>query len=357
MNELVQKLGKGDDGARTAPDSAGAAALPGAPMAYLAALVGGMAGAFATFYLALFALLVNGNLPPPAFTNSLCIDEKLNFMREHPVTSPELLVIGSSVAWRHFDGAAVASAAQGVKPLNAGFCGIHINQSVYVANWLLDRNPTVRHVVMIASPQDFAECRKKPTAVFDLEDVNGYVYGGASRWPYYIRYFSPGSLFSNARRIKDRRAGVPGADPLVFDAFGGGPLDTTWSRPTLYYGAPEPTDPVCFQAMRTLADRLHREGRSFMVVSTPLHPEWKAKEDPGGKFLDAMNASILDALTTSKAQYWNADTDWKTQRASFTDAIHLRWSAAQAFSAALAQRLPLARLDSAAGRSTVTNNR
>lgn len=342
MNESVTRNRIVGNGAHAAPDASSRASPGPTPLRYLAALAAGALGACVLFYVLLFGLRASGNLPPPAFTNSLCIDEKLNFMRENPVPSPGLLVVGSSVAWRHFDGSAIADLPQ-TRPLNGGFCGIHVNQSVYVTNWLLDRNPSVRHVVMITSPQDFGECSMKRTEVFDLADVDAFVYEGASAWPYYLRYFAPGSLFGNARKIKVRRAGVQGEDPLAFDRFGGGPLDTTWSRPTLYYGAPEPLDQTCFDALGTLATRLHREGRPFTVVSTPLHPDWKAKEDPDGSFIRQMNAAIASALKPGDGRYWDADAEWKTQRSSYTDAIHLRWSAARTFSVALAQELQMSR--------------
>ena len=76
-----------------------------------------------------------------------------------------------------------------------------------------------------------------------------------------------------------------------------------------------------------------------MVVSTPVNPDWKAKEDPDGTFLADFDARILDVVKTTNARYWDADGEWATARASFTDAIHLRWSAAQEFSTELARQL------------------
>ncbi|OSO73949.1 hypothetical protein EGI94_07180 [Stutzerimonas stutzeri] len=43
------------------------------------------------------------------------------------------------------------------------------------------------------------------------------------------------------------------------------------------------------------------------------------------------------------AQYWNADREWVAPPAAFVDAIHLRWSAVQDFSMALAEQLREAR--------------
>lgn len=333
MNESVNETGKGEFGACSAREGGSRAVAP-ASRGYIVALVGAMVTTLAAFYLTLLALLATGNLPPPAFSNSLCIDEKLSFMREHPALSPNLLVIGSSVAWRHFDSAAVANNAQGIRPLNGAFCGLPANRSEYVASWLLDRHPTVRQVLMIAAPQDFAECSKKPAVVFDREDVDNFVYGGASRWPYYMRYFSPISLVGNARKIKNERTNL-----MVFTRFGDGPLNTTRALETLGYGPPEPLESACFQALRSLAIRLQRDGRQFMVVTTPLHPDWKAQVDPDGTFFADFDARIRGALKATNARYWDADKEWKPARTAFTDAIHLRWSVAQDFSAAVARQL------------------
>ena len=203
-----------------------------------------MLGAFA----ALLAWLHHSdNLPPPAFSNSLCVDEKLRFLRHNPIDQPNLLVIGSSVAWRHVDGDVLRSSAPELRPFNGAFCGLHANQSAYVADWLLDRQPSIRQVVMIVDPLDFAGCWKVPDAVFDREDADHYVYQQASRWGYYMRYFSPRSLLRNARTIKAQRANEIEWDPLVFTRHGDGPLEPRADR-GLFYGEPDPLDNSCFAA-------------------------------------------------------------------------------------------------------------
>lgn len=304
---------------------------------YLAGLLAGVAGACAAFFLGLGALHATGNLPPPAFSNSLCVDEKLGFMRRHPTSDADLLVIGSSVAWRHFDGAAVT----GLRPLNGAFCGLRANQAVYVADWLLGREPAVSEVVMIASPQDFAECAQTREAIFDRADADRFVYGDAATWPFYVRYFAPVSLLRNARRVRDQREAVIALDPLVFDRYADGPMDTDASRPDLVYGAPPSLDDACFAAVADFARRMRAEGRDFSLVTTPLHPAWKAQQDPDGRFLAEFDRRLHALAQASDARYWNADREWTPPVEAFTDAIHLRWSGAQDFSAALARRLDL----------------
>lgn len=307
---------------------------------YLLALLGGLLCAIAAFGLTLLGLDNSGNLPPPAFSNNLCVDEKLNFLRDHPVASPDLLVIGSSVAWRHVDGDELVKNSPTAKPLNGAFCGLFANQSTYVGNWLLDHEPTIRRVVMVIDPQDFAGCWKVPDSVFNRDDADAYVYDKASRWPYYLRYFSPISLVRNALTVKGQRNGQNEWDPLIFDHYGGGPLDTENSR-RLLYGKPDALDHACFDALSAMADRLKREARKFTVVTTPLHPDWKSKYDPNGTFLAEFDSRIKHSLSQSDARYWNADKELETSAEDFVDAIHLRWSAAQRFSAALAERLYL----------------
>jgi len=297
--------------------------------AYLIWMGVGLFGSLALFASLILGLRVTGNLPPPAFSNSLCADEKLGFMREHPVPAPNVLVIGSSVAWRHFDGQTVAERAPRVRPLNGAFCGLHANQSVYVANWLLDRETTVEQVLMIVDPLDFAGCSTVATAVFDRRDADAYVYGQGSAWLPYMR---------NARTVKAQRAGQVEFDPLVFNRYGDGPLDTQNSR-ELLYGQPEPLDPTCFAALDSLAQRLKREGRPLTVVATPLHPQWKAEHESRGRLVAEFDSRLRQTLAHSGAQFWNADTDHRISETAFVDAIHLRWSAAQALSVDIAARL------------------
>ncbi|EWC40953.1 hypothetical protein GFL09_04620 [Pseudomonas stutzeri] len=306
---------------------------------YLLGMFAGLFGMLGGFAGVLAWLNHTDNLPPPAFANSLCVDEKLHFLRHNPIDRPNLLIVGSSVAWRHVDGDVLVEQTPGLRPLNGAFCGLHANQAGYVADWLLDREPTIRQVVMIVDPQDFAGCWKEPDAVFDREDVDRYVYQQASRWGYYMRYFSPRSLLRNARTVKAQRANEIEWDPLVFTRHGDGPLEPQADR-GLFYGKPDSLDDSCFAALSRLSNRLQQEQRQLLLVSTPLHPQWKAEVDGDGSFLARFDAKLTDAIAgNAGAQYWNADREWVAPPAAFVDAIHLRWSAVQGFSEALAKQL------------------
>src|SRR3546814_16957189 len=66
--------------------------------------------------------------------------------------------------------------------------------------------------------------------------------------------------------------------------------------------------------------------------------------DLDGSFLARFDAKLNAAIAGhAGAQYWNADREWVAPPAAFVDAIHLRWSAVQGFSVALAEQLQEAR--------------
>lgn len=306
---------------------------------YLVAFFGSILGMFALFYGGLFALAATGNLPPPAFTNSICVDEKLAFLRREQPEAPSLLVIGSSVAWRHFDGQTVTRRLPGTVPLNGAFCGQTMDQTAFSAAWLLDRYPTARDVLLIVAPQDFDDCSAANGAYFDREDVDDYVFDGASPWPYYTRYFSLESLVRNASGIAAKRSGANQVDPLVFDRYGSGPLDSATGRGAQFYGKVAGLDADCFTALSQLGARLAQEGRHFMVASTPLHPEWKATQDPQGLIQARFNAGIRKALLASGGEYWDSNQALSLDAGLFFDSIHLRWSGVPRYTDALIRAL------------------
>lgn len=308
------------------------------PTGYLLGLVGGLGVSLAAFGGLLAGLQQTGHLPPPAFSNSVCVDEKLSFMRNNRINDANLLVVGSSVAWRHVDGETLVEHAPGTRPMNGAFCGLRANQTLYVASWLLDREQSIREVVMVVDPIDFAGCAASRDAVFDREHADGYVYQGAWGWQYYMRYFSPASLVRNAVGIKAQRTDPQHINALAFNRYGDGPLKAPGSR-GLFYGEGEPLDAACFGALRQLATRLDREGRPFTVVSTPLHPEWKARFDARGELVESFDQRLHTALQGTGARYWNANREWAPAEELFVDAIHMRWPAAQAFTRQLAERL------------------
>src|SRR5262245_4835561 len=68
---------------------------------YVAVLATTIALTAAGFVGVVMGLDAAGRRPPPAFSNSYCLDAKLASLRENPPPQPTHLIIGSSVPWRN----------------------------------------------------------------------------------------------------------------------------------------------------------------------------------------------------------------------------------------------------------------
>ncbi|RYI35775.1 MAG: hypothetical protein EON48_00660 [Acetobacteraceae bacterium] len=302
------------------------------PFAVLASAVGCL-----LLFVGLLAVLDRtGHLPPPALTNSICTDEKLANMRSHPPQDPNFLVIGSSVAWRHFDSAALVRHDTAAKPYNGGFCGLAMHQTGFAAHWLLDRFPTVREVLLIAVPQDFEHCGKEPAALFNVSDVDAYL--ASKRWPalFYLRYFDPFSLTRNASGIAAMRSGSDLRDPMLFTQFGDGPLDPG-PQGGLGYGAVPKLDGACFAVLRQLAQQLAAQQRQLIVAMTPMNPDWSRSFDPSGQTVKDFADGLRQAVAGTSATVWDGNQNTHFQAADFSDGFHLRWASARIFSERLIQ--------------------
>jgi hypothetical protein len=281
-------------------------------------------GALATLGLmvgAMAALDAKGALPPPQFSNSLCMDEKLNAMREDPPSDVDLLVVGSSVAWRHFNSPAAIAQRPSLKPYNAGFCGARIDQTEQVVTWLTTRLPDARHVLLIASPIDFEGCSESGASEFNVKDADSFVFGGA--WPpyYYARYFDPVTLARNAPKVRWLRRDQTAFNSLVQNRFGDGPIDPPRSR-GLFYKLPSTPDASCFASLTRIARRLRQDGKTLDVVMTPLHPDWVGHDPARAHTIAALEARARAALEGVGGHV--LAVPHHPDRSAFFDAIHLR---------------------------------
>jgi hypothetical protein len=298
---------------------------------YVGALALGVTTAFA-FLGGTFVLLAETeNLPPPAISNNLCIDEKLAFMRENPPKDPNFLVMGSSVAWRHIDSSILAASMPGTVPYNAAFCALQMTQTFSVTQWLLGRLPTVRHLLVVASPQDFESCSREPLTTFSLAEADRFVFERPWRWGYYFRFFDPVSLVRNAVSIKQLRTQEHALETLRITKYGDAPQDPPKPKEHLVYDAIEQFDPLCFHALRALALEMQSKGIALTVVNTPLNPLWEKTYDPDAKTHVELNNRIETVLAGTGAVHFNGDIAFTEGPDSFTDAIQLRWPAAQRF--------------------------
>ena len=309
--------------------AAGDAATVRAMRGYLGGLALGVLAACGLLLLTLQVLAGQEMLPAPQFANSQCVDEKLRAMRLNPPGDANLLVVGSSVAFRHFSGAAAHAIAPGIRPYNAGFCHANIRQTGSATRWLVGRLPEVRHVLLIASPFDFEGCAAGPAAQFPLADVDAYVFGHRDRFAPYFRYFDPATLLRNAATIREVRTNPRLFDSVIVTPYGDGLSAPPWRG--LHYDAAR-VEQSCVDDLAALAGWLERRGVRLEVTLTPVHPQWAARF-AGRAPAAALEPRIKAALSATRAAYLAPPRQIGAD--SFYDAIHMHAAAADAYTRTL----------------------
>ena len=288
---------------------------------------------YVLFLCGLLLLRENGNLPPPIVTNNLCFDEKIHWMSyELPSSPPDLLVFGSSVAWRHFDGEEAIESGLAKNPYNLGFCGMRLSQTAFVARYFMTKRKfqfPVRAVI-IASPQDFEGCPSSEEQVFSKTDADEAIFSRTHGWELYLKNVDLVPFVRNARVVKAMRNGANDFDRLMFTRYGDGPVDSTHSR-DLTYGPVTNLKQECFVALKDLARRLSDHEIQTTLVLTPINPQWLSQFDPDRRILNEVRSRVSDALKKSDVRVWDASENKLFSEVDFIDAVHLRWSAVKRF--------------------------
>ena len=285
-------------------------------------------------------------LPPPAIVNEVCADEKLKWLRDNPTADPNLLVVGSSVAWRNVDSKEFVARDPSARPLNGGMCHASMNQTEFVTGYLLRHFPAVRTVVAVVTPQDFIDCKGTPSQLFDPATADAYAFDRRWAYRFYVTQFDPVSLARDATAIRAMRDGRNRFDPLVMTPYGDGPLNADSSH-GLVYRELAGYDPACFQALHGLAEMAASGGRRFLVAASPLNPAWSKRYDPEGRLHDQFVTGIQRALADTRAVFWDGSRSIEGDLSAFTDAIHVNWPAAQRYAAQLAAALDAVQGDKA----------
>lgn len=301
---------------------------------YVAALLGGALLLIAVLAGLLTLLDRSGLLPPPQFANSLCLDEKLLFMRDNPPHDINLLVVGSSEAWRSFNSHEAIRFDPSLRPYNAGFCGENITQSAAVISWLVTRTPSTERVLLILAPSDLEGCSTPSHSSFNLQDVDEFVFERRPKLQYYMKYFDANTMVRNAIGLSRYRRETKSFGSLYIDRFGDGPLDPDSSR-GLYYGAPK-IDKQCFGGVNRIARLLARRNVKLFVAAAPTNPAWRKRYDPEASILSSVDREILNALDGSNAAFIKAD---ELPETAFFDAYHVRWSSTPEFTRSLLKKM------------------
>lgn len=296
---------------------------------YLAVVSSTIAAAAIVFVAGLHALDAGNHKPPPAFSNSLCTDAKLEFLRDHPPAQPTHMIIGSSISWRNIAGEMIVERFPEARPLNAGFCGLQLNQTAFVSRFVLDRYPSITDLLLVLDPKDMSACASARSEVFDAADVSEYL-SGADDTIFYFRYFDFPALVRNALVVRERKVNEDDMDALVFTRYGDGPVVTTETR-GIFYGAAPRLDPVCKDALATLARDVAAGGRRLLVVTMPLLADWSRRFDGEARVRKQLAEDIREALDGTSSVFWDAWAEAPLDGSSYTDAFHLRWSAARSF--------------------------
>ena len=307
----------------------------------LGACVG--AGTLLIFYVGIiFTLNRTGNLPPPPLSNSLCIDEKLKFLRENSNISPTILITGSSVAWRSVDSSLLQHDLPGQKILNGSLCGQKANQTANTTDWLLKHYSSIRTIVMLAVPQDFTLCHNVPSTPFPLSAADEYVFGkNKTSFPlrFYFQFFDPISLQHNAHHVAGQRRNEIPLDPLVITSTGDGPLNTVVSRATMGEGPLLPYDPVCYNALNHMEQVAKDNGLRFVVALLPVKQAWEKLYDPSHQRRYELVEHIKQDIIKSYGEEVDLENRVALPEGAFTDAVHIRWSAVPVVTEALSDVL------------------
>ncbi|MFC7610056.1 hypothetical protein [Teichococcus aestuarii] len=246
------------------------------------ALILAGAGVLAGGHMALARI---GRLPDPPLTATWCIDEKLAALRDVALEDRVLLALGSSATWRNLDMPLIAVQLGDERVYNAAPCYLHIDQTAFLASFLLDRAPQVRTVMVVLAPRDFESCPAEATAFFDTALGDAYLSGLVPSWLPYVTGFrplyrpAPPPALSMARRSAPRRWRRTGWAPASCATRIPGAPPPPSTRPATPAGGAGAGGGVA----RRAAGSGHPAGDAGMARQ--LRPRWPADRD-----LDAPHA-------------------------------------------------------------------
>lgn len=309
-------------------------------LSFLALLAVGVAG----FGLTLWVLSLAGRLPPPPLTATSCIDEKFKFLAERDTRGADLIAVGSSVTWRNLDMAAFRRKGVAQKPLNAAPCYLHLSETAFYTEFLLQHLKNVRTVVTIVAPRDFENCARPMEKFFSTGLASSYVFDWLPSFPIYFANFRPLEFAKDVLHIARMRTDPYYQFSMVMDEYGSGPL-YAWSN-----WLPEPVfDDMCFVALGELEKVVKEAGATLVVATFPLQTEWKAKYDPSGELVRSFEERVRSVLAVPSTQLLLGSHE-RLGSLRHADAVHYLWPSAVEYSAHLADELRRDRPD--AGRRT-----
>ncbi|MET0430180.1 MAG: hypothetical protein ABW026_16995 [Microvirga sp.] len=310
---------------------------------YLIGLAGGCVLTLAALAGGFGILAWSDRLAAPPITKIEHLDEKLRFLRNHREIDPSLVVVGSSMAWRQFDGAPFAAQLGEGHVLNGATAFLKVHQTRFLTNFYMDHFPRIKTIMLMLGPPDFQDCTKIPAELFDTDDASGYVFEQDSPATFYMRYFSAAHYLRRARDYEARE--VPMIGDLFMDGYGSGPVQRPAAmKKGLRYGRLV-FDGACTDALMKLLPEITARGIRPVVVFSPVNPEFRRRYPGTMRRLQAVIARVRKEADPTIEILDTSESDFRSPE--YFDAVHLQWAAVQRYSRQLA-RLVLPEASSAA---------
>jgi hypothetical protein len=245
----------------------------------------------ATATAALLALKREGLLPAPPIVGTGCIDEKLLRLRDAPLADRTLLAVGSSATWRNLDLGVLERRFPGTRAFNAAPCYLHVDQTAFLAEFLLPRAPRVDTLLAVVVPRDFETCPPAETEFFDPRLTGAFLSGWVPDWLPYLTGLRPVRMAREVlQRAEDRAHG--GAEWTLEDDHG----SSIMLRRTPWRPGPS-FDPRCDAGLARLEAAAAENGARLVVATLPTMPEWAATFDPDGAIVEAWTRRMADTLS------------------------------------------------------------
>jgi hypothetical protein len=308
---------------------------------FLIGFLGGIVGLIGVIALAFIGLDEAGRLKAPSFANRLSFDEKLRYLRRHPLEGVEALAIGSSTTLHGIDGA-VLRQELGVSGdlLNLGVQDLRINQVGFLTDVFMPRFPDVDQVVMVSTTLDFKDCSGAETQFFNPEHVLDYLSGNGDLY-YYFKYLDLEGIFKRADDIDHLRNTSDNLESVSFDEYGSllleVPRESISDR--VWFGDPITLDPACYESLRALAENLQAKGVEFTYVISPMRPGYLAGRDPDGALLAEHRWRLEATLKETGAVLIDAHEALNMPEEAFFDAYHLNRDEARHLTRFVTERL------------------
>ena len=287
----------------------------------------------------MISLQQRNSLAPAAMTGSLCMDEKINFLSQHPENDAQIIVIGSSMGLNNLNSKLIVDSLQpDGRFINLSAWGRSIKQSGDWLNLVLETT-SPRLVILPCSLMDFNQQSDTQRHDYDLQEVRRYLQNPNPIWSH-TRHFDPIYYLKHAPEIANARKQRSMYATLAFDTYGGvmlEPIDwTNQSRWTLLSGTNRLSSQDQYRALAEIADMLAARNCKLVVLQTPIRISLAAKNQP---VIDKHFKQLAQSCAHPNITYFNAHEALRLDDANFADGTHLNQNGATILSKYLVSQL------------------